>query len=40
MTNPAREFELSLEVFLELLRPVYGLSNSGDEWHLALEDHV
>ena len=37
--NSAPEFELSPEEFLELLKPIYGLVDSGDEWHRTLDDH-
>ena len=40
ITNPAPKFELSSEEFLELLKPIYGLVDLGDEWHRILDDHV
>ena len=40
ITNPAPEFDLLSEECLELLKPFYGLADSGDEWHLTLDDHV
>ena len=40
ITNPAPEFELSPEECLELLKPIYGLADSGGEWHRTLDDHV
>ena len=40
ITNSASEFEPSPQECLELLKPVYSLANSGDEWHRTLDDHV
>ena len=38
--NPVPEFELSREKCLERLKAIYGLADSGDEWHRTLVDHV
>ena len=40
ITNSAPEFELSPEECLKLLKPIYGLADSEDEWHRTLDDHV
>ena len=40
ISNPTPEFELSSEEFLQLLKPTYGLADTGDEWHRTLHDHV
>ena len=40
ITNPAPEFDLSHEECLELLKPIYGLADSGDELHRTLDDYV
>ena len=40
ITNPAPELELSPEECLELLKPIYGLVDSGDEWNQTLDDHL
>ena len=31
ITNPALKFELPPEEFMELLKPIYGLADIGDE---------
>ena len=38
--NPEPEFELSPGECLELLKTIYDLADSGDEWHRTLDDHV
>ena len=38
--NPAPEFELTPEQCLELLKPIYGLADSGDQWHSTLDDYI
>ena len=38
--KPESEFELSPEESMELLKPIYSLADSGDEWHRALDNHV
>ena len=38
--NLLPEFELSAEDCLELLKPVFDLAESGDEWHITLDYHV
>ena len=40
ITCPAPELELPSEECLELPIPIYGLDDSGDEWHRAQNDHV
>ena len=40
ITYTAHEFELSAEECLELLKPIYSLADSGDEWHRTLDDNV
>ena len=37
--NPADEFELDTNQALQLLRPLYGLSESGDHWYEELDRH-
>jgi len=37
--NPVAEFELNPEQCLQLLKPLYGLCESGDLWHKTLDDH-
>lgn len=37
--NPAKEFELTADQALQLLRPLYGLSESGDHWYEELDKH-
>ena len=39
ITNPVPLFELSPEECLELFKQIYGLADSGDEWHRTLDDH-
>ena len=38
--NPADEFELAPDERLELLKPLYGLSDFGDKWHSTLCEHL
>ena len=37
--NPVPEFALDPHQCLQLLKPLYGLCESGDLWHKALDDH-
>ena len=37
--KPVAEFELESYEFLELLKPQYGLCESGDLWHKTLDEH-
>ena len=39
-SNPASRLELSHENYLELLRSIHGLADSGDEWNRDLDDNV
>ena len=39
ITKPAPEFELSPDECLELLKPLYGLVDSREQWHQTLDDH-
>lgn len=39
ITKPVAEFELQPEECLKLLKPLYGLCDSGDLWHKTLDDH-
>ena len=38
--NPAPQFGLEEDQCLELLKPLYGLSDSGDSWHATLDKHL
>lgn len=38
--KPAKEFRLSSEHLLKLLRPLYGLADSGDYWHVTMARHL
>ncbi len=38
--NPADEFELNTNQFLRLVRPLYGLCESGDLWYETLDNHL
>ena len=38
--NPAPEFELDPHECFELLKPLYGLCDSGDLWHETLQKHL
>ena len=38
--NPVPEFDLSPEECLKLLKLIYGLTDSEDELHRTLDDHV
>ena len=40
ITSPAPEFELFAEKCQELLKPIYGIAYSGDEWKRTLDDHI
>ena len=40
VTNPAPEFELDPSECFELLKPLYGLSDAGDLWHITLHKHL
>ena len=40
ITNPALKFELSPEEWLELLKSIYSLVDSRDEWQITLDNHV
>lgn len=37
---PKKEFHLSKAVLLKLLKPLYGLTDSGDYWHATLTNHL
>ena len=39
ITKPVPEFELQPEHCLKLLKPLYGLCDSGDLWHKTLDEH-
>ena len=38
--KPSREFRLSHDKLLRLLKPLYGLSDSGDYWHVTFTRHL
>ena len=38
--NPAAQFGLAADECLELLRPLYGLSDAGDLWHRTMHNHL
>ena len=38
--DPALQFGLADGQYLELLKPLYGLSDSGDNWHATLQKHL
>ena len=40
ITNLVPELELALKECLEILKPIYVLTDSGDEWHRTPDDHV
>ena len=40
ITNPASEFELSPDEFLQVLKPIYELADSGYIWHKTLDEHL
>ena len=40
ITNPAPKFDLSPQACLELLKPIYGLVDSRDQWNQTLDDHI
>ena len=37
--EPSREFQLSPNQLFKLMKPLYGLSDSGDRWHYTLRKH-
>ena len=39
ITKPVPEFELQPEQCLKLLKPLYGLCDSGDLWHKTVDEH-
>ena len=38
--KPSKEFELSSNQLLKLLKPLYGLADSGDYWNFTFADHI
>ena len=38
--NPAKEFELEPNEFLQLLKSLYDLIDSGDHWHKMSDDNI
>lgn len=38
--KPGKDFEMEGNTLLKLLRPLYGLSDSGDYWHTTFSDHI
>lgn len=38
--KPGKEFEIEGNKLLKLLRPLYGLSDSGDYWNTTFSDHI
>ncbi len=39
ITEPVPEFELRPDQCLKLLKPLYGLCDSGELWHKTLDEH-
>eukprot|EP00171_Calliarthron_tuberculosum_P022290 IDg22290t1 len=39
LVNPAPEFEIPADKCLQLLKPLYGLCDSGDLWHKTIDKH-
>ena len=38
--RPTKEFKLSHDQLLRLLKPLYGLADSGDYWHITFSSHL
>ena len=38
--KPTKEFRLSKDSLLKLLKPLYGLTDSGDYWHNTFTSHI